>query len=52
LRIARKTGGSAWPIPAARKHRRVVQFSDAEANRWLTPPEYRQPWVLPKIDEL
>ncbi len=25
---------------------------DAEANRWLTRPEYRQPWVLPKIDEL
>ncbi|MHC4405789.1 MAG: Gfo/Idh/MocA family protein [Planctomycetota bacterium] len=25
---------------------------DADANRWLTRPEYRKPWVLPKIDQL
>jgi len=25
---------------------------DTEANRWLTRPEYRQPWVLPTIEEL
>jgi len=25
---------------------------DAEANRWLTRPEYRAPWRLPKIEEL
>lgn len=25
---------------------------DAEANRWLTRAQYRQPWVLPKIEEL
>lgn len=25
---------------------------DAEANQWLTRPEYRQPYVLPKIEDL
>jgi hypothetical protein len=26
--------------------------ADEEANRYLTRPVYRKPWVLPKIEEL
>ena len=27
-------------------------IGDDEANQYLTRPEYRKPWVLPKIEEL
>jgi hypothetical protein len=26
--------------------------ADAEANQYLTRPEYRSPWLLPKIADL
>jgi hypothetical protein len=26
--------------------------NDKDANKYITRPEYRKPWVLPKIDEV
>lgn len=47
-------GNAAWRAGRSlRFDRETYSFvGDAEANQYLTRPEYRAPWRLPKIDEV
>ncbi len=47
-------GNAAWRLgrtlefdPATRSFK-----NDKEANKYITRPEYRKPWLLPKIEEV